>query len=206
MNRAVFLDRDGVINQIVYHQDIGVLDTPFHPSQFKLLPGVEKALRKITSLGLKAILVSNQPGVAKKHMRLKDFYKIDQRMRKDLAKKKVKLDAVYYCLHHPQGGDKRFKKLCSCRKPKPGLLLKAAEEQKLDLGKSYMIGDSLTDIQAGKNAGCTTFLLGNHKCDLCKLMEEKNAKPDFIVRDLYQAVKLIEKNEGEKDGTLHRYR
>src|SRR4030042_3108710 len=117
MNRAVFLDRDGVINQIIFHRDIGVLDTPFHPSQFKLLPGVEKALRKITSLGLKAILVSNQPGVAKKHMSLKDFYKIDQRMTEDLAKKKVKLDAVYYCLHHPQGDDKRFKKLCSCRKP-----------------------------------------------------------------------------------------
>ncbi len=203
MNRAVFLDRDGVINQIIYHQDIGVLDTPFHPSQFKLLPGVEKALRKINRLGLKAVLVSNQPGVAKKHMSLKDFHKIDQRMREDLAKKKVKLDAVYYCLHHPQGGDKRFKKNCVCRKPKPGLLLKAAKEQKLDLSHSYMIGDSLTDIQAGKSAGCMTFLLGNHKCDLCKLMEERNTKPDFIVRDLYQAVKLIEKNEGEKDGTLY---
>lgn len=194
MNRAVFLDRDGVINQIVYHQDIGVLDTPFHPSQFKLLPGVEKAIRKINRLGLKAILVSNQPGVAKKHMSLENFYKIDQKMKKELSKNKMKLDAVYYCLHHPQGGDKRFKKNCSCRKPKPGLLLKAAKEQKLDLSNSYMIGDSLTDIQAGKSAGCMTLLLGNHKCDLCKLMEKKKTRPDFIVKDLYQAVKLIEKN------------
>lgn len=193
MNRAVFLDRDGVINQIIYHQDIGILDTPFHPSQFKLLPGVEKALRKINRLGLKAILVSNQPGVAKKHMSLENFFKIDQKMKKELSKNKVKLDAVYYCLHHPQGGDKRFKKFCSCRKPKPGLLLKAAKEQKVDLENSYMIGDSLTDIQAGKSAGCTTLLLGNHKCDLCGLMEKKKIKPDFIVNNLNQAVKLIEK-------------
>jgi D-glycero-D-manno-heptose 1,7-bisphosphate phosphatase len=193
MNRAVFLDRDGVINQIVYHADIGVLDTPFHPSQFKLLPGVEKALRKINRLGFKTIIVSNQPGVAKKHMRLENFYRIDLKMRKELAKKKVFLDAVYYCLHHPQGGDKRFKKNCSCRKPKSGLILKAAKEQEIDLENSYMIGDSLTDIQAGEKAGCTTFLLGNRKCDLCKFMEEKNARPDFIVKNLYQAVKFIEK-------------
>ncbi|HEX9912324.1 MAG TPA: HAD family hydrolase [candidate division Zixibacteria bacterium] len=193
MNRAVFLDRDGVINRIVYHSDIGILDTPFHPSQFKLLPGVEKALRKINRLGFKTIIVSNQPGVAKKHMSLKNFYQIDLKMRKELAKKKVFFDAVYYCLHHPQGGDKRFKKICACRKPKPGLILKASREQKIDPERSYMIGDSLTDIQAGGKAGCTTFLLGNHKCDLCKFMEEKNAKPDFIVKDLYQAVKFIEK-------------
>lgn len=205
MNRAVFLDRDGVINQIVYHPDIGVLDTPFHPSQFKLLPGVEKALRKINRLGFKTIIVSNQPGVAKKHMSLKNFYQIDLKMRKELAKKKVFFDAVYYCLHHPQGGDKRFKKICSCRKPKPGLLLKASKEHKIDLKNSYLVGDTLTDIQAGEKAGCTTFLLGNHKCDLCKFMEEKNVRPDFIVKDLYQAVKFIEKLKGEKDGTLHRH-
>jgi len=198
MNRAVFLDRDGVINQIVYHQDIGILDTPFHPSQFKLLPGVEKALRKINRLGLKTILVSNQPGVAKKRMSLENFYKIDQKMRKELAKKKVFLDAVYYCLHHPQGGDKRFKKICNCRKPEPGLILKASKELKVDPKNSYLVGDSLTDIQAGKYAGCITFLLGNHKCDLCKLMEEKNTRPDFIVKDLYQAVKLIEKKSEKR--------
>ncbi|MFH0931036.1 MAG: HAD family hydrolase [Candidatus Zixiibacteriota bacterium] len=197
MNRAIFLDRDGVINQIVYHSDIGVLDTPFHPSQFKFLPGVEKALRRINRLGFKTIIVSNQPGVAKKHMSLKNFYKIDLKMRKELAKKKVFFDAIYYCLHHPQGGDKRFKKICSCRKPKPGLFLRASKEHKIDLKNSYLVGDSLTDIQAGEKAGCITFLLGNHKCDLCKFMEEKNTRPDFIVKDLYQAIKFIEKLKGE---------
>jgi len=208
MNRAVFLDRDGVINQIVYHQDMGILDTPFHPSQFELLPGVDKALKKINELGFKAVLVSNQPGVAKKHLSLKNFWKIDQKMNKELAKKKVSLDGVYYCLHHPQGGDKRFKKICKCRKPKPGLILKASEEMGIDPKSSYLIGDSLTDIQAGKSAGCTTFLLGNHKCDLCKLMEEKKTRPDFMAENLYQAVKLIENLEntkGVKDGTLHRH-
>ncbi|MDH4222395.1 MAG: HAD family hydrolase [candidate division Zixibacteria bacterium] len=198
MNKAVFLDRDGVINQIVYHRDIGIVDTPFHPSQFKLLPDVKKALRKINRLGLKTILVSNQPGVAKKHMSLKNFYSIDQKMRKEMSKNKVTLDAVYYCLHHPQGSDKRFKKNCSCRKPKPGLILRASKELKIDPETSYLVGDSLTDIQAGKKAGCTTFLLGNHKCDICRLMEKKNTRPDYIVKDLFEAVKLIEKKEGVK--------
>lgn len=206
MNRAVFLDRDGVINRIVYHQDIGVLDTPFHPAQFKLLPGVSKALRKINDLGFKTILVSNQPGVAKKHMSLDNFWKIDQKMRKKLAEKKASLDAVYYCLHHPRARSNTLKKVCNCRKPKPGLILKASKQHKVDLKNSYLVGDSLVDIQAGKNAGCITFLLGNHKCDLCKFMEEKNTQPDFIVKDLNQAVKLIEKKEGEKDGTLYRHR
>ena len=208
MNRAIFLDRDGVINQIVYHQDIGVLDTPFHPSQFRLLPHVEKGLRRINRLGFKAVLVSNQPGVAKRHMSLKNFWKIDQKMNKELARKKVSLDGVYYCLHYPQGGEKRYKKICNCRKPKPGLILKASKELDIDPKSSYLIGDSLTDIQAGKSAGCTTFLLGNHKCDLCKLMEKKRTRPDFIAENLLEAVKIIqtiETKKGVKDGTLYRH-
>jgi D-glycero-D-manno-heptose 1,7-bisphosphate phosphatase len=142
-------------------------------------------------------------------MSLKNFWEIDQKMNKELAKKKVSFDGVYYCLHHPQGGDKRYKKICRCRKPKPGLILKASKEMGIDPKSSYLIGDSLTDIQAGKSAGCTTLLLGNHKCDLCKLMEEKKTRPDFMAENLYQAVKLIEQIEtkkGVKDGTLHRHR
>lgn len=195
MNRAVFLDRDGVINKIVYHQDLGILDTPFTPSQFELLPNVTKSIRMLNRLGLLTILVSNQPGMAKGYYDLKTFRNIENEMIKCLDRNRAKLDGIYYCIHHPQGRVKKYKIKCNCRKPKPGLLLKAQEDFDLDLKNSYLIGDGITDVQAGKAVGCITFLVGNHKCDLCRLLNEKKVKPDFIVPHLYQATKLIQEKE-----------
>ncbi len=196
MTTAVFLDRDGVINKIVYHTELGILDTPFTVSQFKLLPKVGAAIRMINSLGLKTIVVSNQPGIAKRHFDTPTLKAIDKKMQTGLSKQNAKLDGVYYCLHHPQAEDKRYKKNCRCRKPKPGLLSQAKKDFDLNLKKCYMIGDGITDIQAGRAVGCTTFLIGNHKCDLCRLLSEKKIKPDFIVPNLYQATKYIKKLEG----------
>lgn len=194
-NRAVFLDRDGVINKLVYHSDMGVIDTPFTEKQFKLLPEAGKGIKEINKLGLKAILISNQPGLAKGHYTLDTFQRIEKKMFKELEKSKAFLDATYYCLHHPKGGGK-YKKNCNCRKPKPGLLKKAEIELNLDLKNSFLIGDSLTDIQAGQKVGLKTILLGNHKCDLCRFLEEEKVKPDFIVPDLLDAVEIIKKNIG----------
>ncbi len=196
MTKAVFLDRDGVINKIIYHQETGILDTPFTVSQFKLLPRVGASIRMINSLGLKTIIVSNQPGLAKKHFDMRTLNAIDQKMHSSLSKQNAGLDAVYYCLHHPQAEDNRYKKNCKCRKPKPGLLSQAAKDFDLNLKKCYLIGDGITDIQAGKAVGCTTFLIGNHKCDLCRFLSKKKIKPDFIVPNLYQATKIIKKLEG----------
>jgi len=193
MNRAVFLDRDGVINRIVYHQDLGILDTPFAPSQFELLPEVTKSIKILNSLGLKTILISNQPGIAKGHFNYETFKAIGKKMIKSLNRDNAKLDGAYYCFHHPEGRLKKYRKKCNCRKPKAGLLLKAAKDFNLDLKNSYLIGDGITDIQAGKSVGCITFLLGNHKCDLCRFLNEKKIKPDFIVPNLYQATKIIKK-------------
>lgn len=195
MNKAVFLDRDGVINRIVYHKDIGVLDTPFTPSQFKLLPKVALSIKKLNRSGFLTVLVSNQPGMAKRHFNLKTFKAIEKKMFFELSKGNARLDGVYYCFHHPQAENKRYKKRCGCRKPEPGLLFKAAKDFKIDLKKSYLIGDSITDIVAGKKAGLTTFLLGNHKCDLCKFLEKKKVKPDYIVFNLWEATKIIKKLE-----------
>jgi D-glycero-D-manno-heptose 1,7-bisphosphate phosphatase len=197
MTKAVFLDRDGVINKIIYHKESGILDTPFTVSQFELLPKVGASIRMINSLGLKAIIVSNQPGIAKKHFDKRTLNAIDKKLHSSLSKDNARLDAVYYCLHHPQAEDKRYKKNCKCRKPKPGLFSQAAKDFKLDLKKCYLVGDGITDIQAGRSVGCTTFLIGNHKCDLCRFLSEKGIKPDFIVPNLYQATKIIKKLEGE---------
>jgi D-glycero-D-manno-heptose 1,7-bisphosphate phosphatase len=194
-NRGVFLDRDGVLNKLVYHQDIGVIDTPFTEKQFELLPEAAKGVRKINKLGLKAVLVSNQPGIAKGYYDLITFKRIEKKMFKELEKGNAFLDAVYYCLHHPQGEGK-YRKNCNCRKPKPGLIKKAALELNLDLRNSFLIGDSITDIQAGQKVGVKTILLGNHKCDLCRFLYEKKVKPDYIVSHLGAAVGIIKENIG----------
>ncbi len=198
-HRAVFLDRDGVINRLVYHQEAGVLDSPFTLEQFVFLPKVAAAIKTINRMGFKAVLVSNQPGIAKGHFNLDTLKKMQAKMQGNLAKEDARLDMVYYCPHHPREGKGKYRRTCNCRKPKPGLLLKAKREMKLDLRRSYMVGDSITDIQAGKKAGCKTILIGNQKCDLCRLLSKNRVKPDHIVSSLYQATKLIKaENAGGK--------
>ena len=184
MNRAVFLDRDGVINELVYHQEQEVIDSPFTPGQFKLIPGVTDALKTLHNAGYLTILVSNQPGIAKGHMTAKNFELIRQKMNSELNKDGAELDGEYYCLHHPEAVVEKYRIKCDCRKPLPGLLFKAAREKNIDLKQSWLIGDNLSDIQAGKAAGCRTILIGTMKCELCRLLREKNVFPDKIVGNI----------------------
>ena len=114
-------------------------------------------------------------------------------MKKELKKKGVVIDLEYYCFHHPDAKIKKFKKICKCRKPKPGMLLSAAKEHNIDLFKSWMIGDGISDIQAGAATGCKTILIGRMKCELCKIMEYEKIKPDFIAPNLYKASLIIER-------------
>ncbi len=192
-NKAIFLDRDGVINELIYYKDMGIVDSPFTPKQFNLIPNVDKAIKKFQKLGFKTIIVSNQPGVAKNNFAVETFEKIREKMKKELKKKDVVIDSEYYCFHHPDGKISKYKKICNCRKPKPGLLLTAVKENNIDLSQSWMIGDGITDIQAGKAAGCKTILIGRMKCDLCKIMEHEGVKPDFIAPNLFKASLIIEK-------------
>lgn len=194
MTKAVFIDRDGTINEIIYYQNLGIIDSPFTVEQFKLLPRVGETIKILNQSEFKIILVSNQPGVAKGHFSKEVFEKMREKMRNELAKEGAFLDAEYYCLHHPEAKNEKYKKNCECRKPKPGLLLKATKDLNIDLAKSWMVGDSLTDIEPGKSAGCKTILIGKMKCDLCRLMDEKNIRPDYIVKDLYMAKDVIMKS------------
>jgi len=189
--KAVFLDRDGVINELVYYQEQGIIDSPFATEQFKLLPRVGEAIKNLNDGGYKLVLVSNQPGIAKGHMSDETFYKIRQKMTEELAKEGAFLDGEYYCFHHPEAKVDRLKANCECRKPKPGLLLRAAEEMNIDLSQSWMIGDGLTDVKAGKSAGTRTVLLGKMKCELCHLMDEEDARPDAITSNLTEVVQFI---------------
>lgn len=202
MKKAVFLDRDGVLNRYYYDADLGVFTTPFSEKNFELLPGTEEAVAKINRLGFLTVVVSNQPGIAKGHFDLDALERMDSKLKRKLQRRQAKIDAVYYCLHHPQEGIGKYKKKCICRKPKPGLLLQAAKDLSLSLKNSYMVGDSVTDVEAGQKAGCQTILIHKYKCDLCQFMEEKGIKPDYIVESLPEAVQVISRQEG-RNGNLH---
>jgi len=189
--RAIFLDRDGVINELIYYREQGIIDSPFTVEQFRLLPGVGEAARKLRAMDHKLVLVSNQPGIAKGHMSEEGFNQIRQKMKAELAKEEVFLDGEYYCFHHPEAKVERFRVNCQCRKPKSGLLRQAAEDMDIDLSQSWMIGDGLTDVKAGKGAGTRTILLAKMKCDLCHLMDEEDARPDAVTSNLDEAAQFI---------------
>lgn len=189
---AVLLDRDGLINELVYYPEQGMVDSPFTVGQFRLTPGIGEPLRRLRKLGYKLVVVSNQPGVAKKHFTAKTLDRMNRKMSSLLAKEGVRLDGVYYCLHHPDATVVKYRADCDCRKPKPGLLLKAADELGFSLAESWMVGDGLTDVLAGKKAGCRTILLGNTNSLLYRLMDEMGAQPDFQARTFAEAAKIIE--------------
>jgi len=199
VKKAIFLDRDGVMNELVYYSEHGVVDSPFTTEQFRLLPSVAQAINNFREAGFKVIIVSNQPGIAKGYLLQETFEKIRKKMKDELAKQGAFLDGEYYCFHHPEAKVRRLKANCRCRKPEPGLILQAAKDMDIDLSESWMIGDGLTDIEAGKSAGCRTILLGRLKCELCRLMDEEDARPHAVASNLLEAAKIIEE---DKHGNL----
>lgn len=200
MAKAVFLDRDGVINELVYYPEHGIIDSPFTVQQFKLRPGVAQAIRLFNQKGFRVIVISNQPGVAKNHFTLETLRAMDAKMKAEMGAQDAVLDGIYYCLHHPDGENGDYRTNCNCRKPKPGLLLQAAKAFDLYLGQCYMVGDGLIDIKAGKNAGCKTLLIGRMKCELCDLMEGEKVRPDAIAGDLSSvAEKIFKWEDGHGD-------
>ena len=192
-SRACLIDRDGVINEMIYHPDPGIVDQPYGPSKFELVPGIGAALRTMREAGYKLVIVSNQPGVAKKHFSMAAFKMMQAKMRRLLAKEGVKLDAEYYCFHHPQGRVAKYRVDCACRKPKPGMLLDAARDLDLDLARSVMIGDGLYDVMAGNRAGCKTILVANLNALLSRKMDELDAHPDFVARNVAEAADIVKK-------------
>ena len=155
--KAIFLDRDGTINKY-----IGFLR---NIDDFELLSGVSEAIKRINSSGYLAIVVTNQPVIARGEVTVPELQEIHNKMETLLGLDGAYLDAIYYCPHHPHKGYAgeipELKVDCECRKPKPGMLLKAANDLNVDLAQSWMIGDGENDIKAGKAAGCRTALIGN---------------------------------------------
>jgi len=193
--RAVFLDRDGVVNRMFYHSEFGILDSPANPDQFELFPRAGEAIAELNRLSLLVIVVSNQPGIAKGKFKPALLEAIERKMASDLEAAGGKLDAVYNCLHHPEASLEDYRAPCDCRKPAPGLLLRAAREWNIDLAGSYMIGDGVTDIAAGRTAGATTLFVSSRKCYNCEALAEQAVWPDYLVADLAEAATVIRKLE-----------
>jgi histidinol-phosphate phosphatase family protein len=189
--KAIFLDRDGVINPYVYNAEFGSVDSPSSPDEFTLEPGAGEAVAEFNRLGLLVAVVSNQPGIAKGKFNHALLEQVNAKMHAGIASHGGKLDAVYYCLHHPDATLPAYRLLCECRKPRPGMLLEAAREWNIDLVNSYMIGDGVTDIEAGRSAGTHTIFIGQSKPYIVEVFEKHGIQPDFIAPTLTRAAEII---------------
>lgn len=149
-NRAVFLDRDGVI--------IKDVDYLADPEMISFIPGSIAAIKSLQQ-SFKIVLITNQSGVARGLIREDKLLEIHNILKKLLADRGTRLDAIYYCPHHPEADLADYRLDCECRKPKPGLIFKAATDLKIELSESYMIGDKESDIEAGNRAGCKSILI-----------------------------------------------
>jgi len=196
---AVFLDRDGTLNEIVYDEN-GLENSPFRPEDLVLLPGAGEFTRRVRDAGYLAVLATNQPGVAKGRVTIEGLDRIHEHLLNQLARDGGGLDRVCYCPHHPIGRDgfpTQFVQVCDCRKPGAGMLLGAAKEMGIDLARSWMVGDKMLDVKAGKAAGCRTILLT--KSPPSEDVKSNGVLPDYSARNLAQALEIILQHRGSTD-------
>lgn len=198
MKKACFFDRDGIINEMVFDQESGSIHIPLNVSQVILDYAISSTLQETKKLGYLNIIISNQPNVGLQQMSMETFKEIDSLISKKLNQQGVVIDKEYFCFHHPYSHLLEFKKDCDCRKPKMGLFLTAAKEFNIDLQKSWMIGDGVYDIIAGKKAGCKTIFVSNAANETGyyrKLMEKLNGiEPDFIVKNTREVLSVVRDN------------
>lgn len=173
MGPAIFLDRDGTLNK-----EIGYLS---RVEDLVLLPGVPKAIRALNERALPAIVITNQSGIGRGYYTEAAMQRVHDALAVRLAREGCHLDGFYHCPHHPDAG-------CDCRKPAPGMLIRAARERNIDLAASFVVGDKITDLQAGQRVGCRTVLiLTGYGAE----QQNTDFPVDFVADDLLQAVQWI---------------
>jgi len=181
MKQAVFLDKDGtLIEDVPYNVD---------PAKIRLMPGAGSALRAMEWAGYELIVVTNQSGVARGYFREQALAGVEDRLREMFAAEAVRLAGFYYCPHHPEGTVGRYAVACGCRKPAPGMLFRAAVEHQIDLNGSWLVGDILHDVEAGRRAGCRTILVDNGGETEWELAAIR--RPHYLVGDLMSAADVI---------------
>lgn len=201
MKQAIFLDRDGTLIE-----EVGYLDCP---EDIKVYPAAFDAVSKINESGALAIVITNQSAVARGWVNERDLQQWHQLMARTFQANGSRLDAFYYCPHHPDIGSAPYKRVCTCRKPKPGLLQRAADELDINLLSSYMVGDRLIDIETGHRARCGSILVKSG-CGLLELEQLNNRektdkdsvshlqRPDRVVKNVLDGVKWILEQTSEQ--------
>ena len=184
MNKTVFIDRDGVI--------IEDGDYVHRIDDLKLIPGAVEGLKNLIAAGFQIIIITNQAGIARGFFTEDEYHAFSNQLLALLERGGVKIRAVYYCPHHPTEGVGRYKVDCSCRKPRAGMLQRAASEHPIETSSSWLIGDKTSDIQAGKEFGLKTILVRTGyggKDAQCA------SEPDYVADDLLDAARLILKKQ-----------
>jgi D-glycero-D-manno-heptose 1,7-bisphosphate phosphatase len=178
---AIFLDRDGTLVHSFHY--------PSRPEHLQLYENIGPALQMLQHKGFMLIVITNQSGIARGYFSEEDLQHMHTHLRAELAMRNVQLDAIYHCPHHPDGVISELAIRCNCRKPQPGMLLRAACDHDLDLSSSWFIGDVLDDVEAGNRAGCRTILvdLGTEP-----LPQSKQRSPTFVARDTPHALHIIQ--------------
>ena len=183
-HRAVFLDRDGTICE-----EVGYLDSI---EQLRLIPGSAAAIKLLNELGLKAVVVTNQSGVARGFFSELRLQEVHEELERQLGQEGAHLDGIYYCPHHPSDGNESYLGVCDCRKPASGLLLRAAADLDLDVGASYVIGDHHSDVECAQRVGAKGILvLTGHGENSRAEKESWLSPPAYIALDLYAAVQWV---------------
>ena len=191
MPKAVFLDRDGVINKLIYNHETGEYEPPHREKDLELYPWTVDSLKELIGLDYLLFLVSNQPDAAKGKTTMEALRKVHEALNRIFLENKIFFSEYYYCYHHPKGVVKEFSVECECRKPKPFFVLQAMEKYRIDAARSWFIGDRDSDVFCGQKAGVRTILV-----------EEQHSKknrgqsaPDFIAENLKEAVEIIYSND-----------
>jgi D-glycero-D-manno-heptose 1,7-bisphosphate phosphatase len=185
---AVFLDRDGVLNELVPDPSSGRPESPLDPEQVAIVAGAAAALRALRRAGYLIVGASNQPAAAKGVVGIAQLERVHSRVLELLERDGASVDAFQICFHHPDGIVPALTRRCDCRKPAPGMLVAAAETWGIDLGASWMVGDSDDDVAAGAAAGCRTILI-EHRASAHR--RSPDATPDLRVPDLTAAAHHI---------------
>lgn len=183
MNKAIFLDRDGVLTKMIFNNKTGENEPPHRVEDLEIYDYAYDSLRRLEESGYLLFLVSNQPDFAKGKTSLESIYAVRDEFEKRLAEKGVKFKDFFYCYHHPNGINKDFSFQCECRKPKTFFVDKAVKEYNIDRKKSWFIGDRESDIQCGKNAALKTVLINERKIN--------EFGSDFSAVNLEESVKII---------------
>jgi D-glycero-D-manno-heptose 1,7-bisphosphate phosphatase len=185
-HKVILLDRDGVLNDMVIDQEFGTIDSPLHPSQVQVFPWVSTAIKELTSAGFKLFIVTNQPSFAKGKTTKENLERVHSKILDIAQSEGGVITQSFICWHKKED-------LCLCRKPKTGLLEMAIKSLvEIDLSNSWMVGDGVTDIEAGKHMQLNTAFVGSQKCDHCRVFSDMNLKPTIVVHNLGEFSRYIE--------------